>query len=74
MYALFAQACLSPWSKMDGDKIEPVEWDVIDNPFASLVLIQPVQGKAAIPDGIGIGVELDRSIIEQYRWDGSRYV
>lgn len=74
LYTLFAQACLPPWSKMDGDGIEPVEWDVMENPFAALIPMKPVDGKVAIPSGIGIGVEPDREILKAYRWDGGVYV
>jgi D-galactarolactone cycloisomerase len=74
LYALFAQACLAPWSKMEGEKIESVEWDAMENPFNKIVPIQPKGGSVAVPTGIGIGVELDQEIIEAYRWDGSYYV
>jgi D-galactarolactone cycloisomerase len=74
LYALFAQACLAPWSKMAGEQIEPVEWDVMDNPFNQIVPIKPTAGSVAVPTGIGIGVELDQEMIEAYRWDGSYYV
>ncbi|GAX90220.1 mandelate racemase/muconate lactonizing enzyme family protein [Effusibacillus lacus] len=74
LYALFAHACLAPWSKMDGNKIEPVEWDFMENPFTALVPLQPVNGKVAIPSGTGIGVELNQDILEKHRWDGSTYV
>jgi D-galactarolactone cycloisomerase len=74
LYALFAQACLAPWSKMQGDQIEPVEWDVMENPFNKIVPIQPIAGSVTLPTGIGIGVELDNEMIESYRWDGSYYV
>jgi D-galactarolactone cycloisomerase len=74
LYALFAQACLAPWSKMKEDQIEALEWDVMENPFNQIVPIKPVSGSVAVPTGIGIGVELDHEIIEAYRWDGGHYV
>lgn len=73
VYAIFAQACLAPWSKMDGAMIEPVEWDVMDNPFTRLFALEPLQGKVSLPDGAGLGIELDMERIQAYRWDGSRY-
>ncbi|KKI92653.1 isomerase [Bacillus sp. SA1-12] len=73
LYALFAQACLPPWSKMEKDDIEPIEWDVMDNPFTSLVSIQPNNGCLMVPDGIGIGTEIDIELMEKYRWDGRIY-
>ncbi|MBP1931139.1 mandelate racemase/muconate lactonizing enzyme family protein [Ammoniphilus resinae] len=73
LYTLFSHACLPPWSKMDGEDIEPVEWDVMDNPFTHLVPLTPVKGHVAIPRGVGIGVELDEEIMKKYLWDGSLY-
>lgn len=73
LYALFAQACLPPWSKMDGDSIEPVEWDVMDNPFTALLPLDLVNGECMIPAGIGLGVELNRELLAKYRWDGRSY-
>lgn len=73
IYAMFALACSPPWSKMPDHDIEPLEWDVMDNPFTSLTSIRPDQGKVKIPDGIGIGVELDQERINHYLWDGSSY-
>lgn len=73
VFALFAQACLPPWSKMQKQDIEPVEWDVMDNPFTSITPIQATAGKVSIPSGVGIGMELDEQILKHYRWDGSLY-
>ncbi|KGE18704.1 mandelate racemase/muconate lactonizing enzyme family protein [Paenibacillus wynnii] len=73
LYALFAQACLPPWSKMENKEIEPVEWDVMDNPLTSITPIEAVGGKVKLPIGVGIGMELDEEILKRYRWDGSVY-
>jgi D-galactarolactone cycloisomerase len=73
LYALLVQACLPPWSKMDNDNIEPVEWDVMDNPFTSLLSVKPTNGTVTIPDGIGIGALLDMDKLDYYRWDGTVY-
>ncbi len=73
LYALFAQACLPQWSKMDADPIEPIEWDVMENPFTELFGLRPVNGKAQVPNGPGIGVEPNWEIIHAMRWDGSSY-
>lgn len=73
LYALFAQSCLPPWSKMEQQDIEPVEWDAMENPFTSITQIEPVAGKVTIPTGIGVGVEMDEQIMKRYRWDGSMY-
>lgn len=73
LYAIFAQACLEPWSKMDSESIEPVEWDVMDNPFTGLLNLKPSNGMVAVPDGIGIGLEVDQEMLSFYRWDGSSY-
>ncbi|MBN2983658.1 enolase C-terminal domain-like protein [Cohnella algarum] len=73
LYALFAQACLAQWSKMGSDSIEPVEWDVMDNPFSRLLDLKPNRGEIALPSGAGIGAELDLELIRHYQWDGSGY-
>ena len=73
LYALFVQACLSPWSKMDKDEVEPVEWDVMENPFTSLLSIQPKNGFVNIPDGIGIGAVLDVEKMKNFQWDKMVY-
>ncbi|MEW9106526.1 mandelate racemase/muconate lactonizing enzyme family protein [Paenibacillus sp.] len=73
-YAILAHACLPPWSKMNTDEaIEPIEWDVMDNPFTELVPIRVHQGVVDIPDGTGIGLAIDEDMLSHYRWDGSRY-
>lgn len=73
LYTLFAQACLPAWSKMDSEQIEPVEWDVMENPFTHLFPLYPVNGEVAIPSGVGIGMEPNWEIINATRWDGSAY-
>ncbi|SFJ35856.1 D-galactarolactone cycloisomerase [Paenibacillus sp. UNC496MF] len=73
LYALFAQACLEPFGKMQPDAIEPVEWDAMDNPFTRLVPLRPAGGEVAVPGGTGIGIEIDTDLLAFYRWDGSRY-
>lgn len=73
LYALFAQACLPPWSKMKNDHIEPIEWDVMENPFTDLVSLQPSKGMVHIPKGKGIGTEINKEIVNRYKWDGSAY-
>lgn len=73
LYAIFAQAALEPWSKMEGDSIEPIEWDVMDNPFTRLIPVSPSNGVVEVPDGTGIGVQLDEELIRHYRWDGRSY-
>lgn len=73
LYALFSQACLPPWSKMEHNQIEPLEWDVMDNPFTDLVPLQPANGTIDIPAGTGIGTEINMDLINHYTWDGSAY-
>ena len=73
-YALMAHACLPPWSKMNAhESVEPIEWDVTDNPFTDLLSLQVRRGSVEIPNGSGLGVTIDDEIIRRYRWDGSRY-
>ena len=73
LYAIFAQACLAPWSKMEGDGSEPVEWDVMENPFTRLFSLKPVKGVVHVPQGVGLGVEMDEEMLRAYRWDGRIY-
>lgn len=73
LYALFAQACLPPWSKMELATVEPVEWDVMDNPLNQLLPLLPSGGIALVPDGPGIGMELDLALLTHYLWDGAFY-
>ncbi|MGG1661663.1 mandelate racemase/muconate lactonizing enzyme family protein [Brevibacillus sp. NRS-1366] len=73
LYTMFAQSCLLAWTKMDAEPIEPVEWDVMENPFTYLFPVHLSNGKVKLPDGIGIGVEPNWEIINAMRWDGSAY-
>lgn len=74
LYALMAQAVLPPWSKMKGEDIEPVEWDVMENPFRKLFTVPVHSGIASLPEGIGVGCEPDMEIIRAFGWDGSMYL
>jgi D-galactarolactone cycloisomerase len=74
LYAIFAHASLEPWGKMGIDSIEPLEWDVMDNPFSKLIPIHPSNGEITIPGGSGIGVEIDFEMLDFYQWDGNTYV
>ncbi|SEG58492.1 D-galactarolactone cycloisomerase [Paenibacillus sp. UNC499MF] len=58
---------------METEMIEPVEWDVMDNPFNHLISVQPSNGEIAIPSGVGIGIEIDLDMLAFYQWDGSSY-
>ncbi|KRE45919.1 mandelate racemase/muconate lactonizing enzyme family protein [Paenibacillus sp. Soil724D2] len=73
LYAIFAHACLEPWGKMGEDSIEPLEWDVMDNPFTKLIGIQPSNSEISIPSGTGIGLEIDSEMLAFYQWDGNSY-
>jgi D-galactarolactone cycloisomerase len=47
-----------------------LEFDCSSHPFRQHLITQPIQqrdGWVTIPDGPGLGVELDRSVIERYR-------
>ncbi|MFC7440259.1 mandelate racemase/muconate lactonizing enzyme family protein [Laceyella putida] len=72
-YAILAHCCLPAWSKMAGEEMEPVEWDVMTNPFQSLLSVRPVNGLVTIPEGSGIGVEWDLERLESLLWDGTPY-
>ena len=53
------------------DPIEPIlEFDRTHNPFRQAVVTQPlehVQGVVQIPDGPGLGIEINRAALEQYK-------
>jgi len=72
-YAILAQACLASWSKMKDEDIEPVEWDMMENPFNDILPIRPLNGFVSIPEGLGLGIGLDVEKINFYKWDGSSY-
>jgi D-galactarolactone cycloisomerase len=50
---------------------EPVlEFDCSSHPFRQHLITQPIEqrdGWVTIPDGPGLGIEIDRSVIERYR-------
>lgn len=73
LYSIFIQSTLPPWSKAKEEPIEPVEWDVMENPFTSLLAIGPTLGEVPIPMGAGLGVEWDLEKIKHYRWNGLSY-
>lgn len=59
LYALYAQACVESWSKMDDiSAIEPIEWDYMENPYTDIIGLKPVDGKIKLPTGVGIGVPI----------------
>jgi len=51
--------------------IEPIlEFDRTENPFRQAVVTQPlehVNGVVAIPDGPGLGIEIDRAALDEFR-------
>ena len=59
---------------MEEEDIEPVEWDVMENPLNMLLPLKPVDGFIALPSGTGIGIELDKELLKTYRWNGLGYV
>lgn len=73
LYSAFAHACLPEWSKMNGEAIEPIEWDMMENPFNELLSTTLEKGHLTIPTGKGIGLEMNEELIERYRWDGRIY-
>ncbi|WP_307891661.1 mandelate racemase/muconate lactonizing enzyme family protein [Bacillus swezeyi] len=69
LYAAFGQACLSPWTKMDGEDIEPLEWDAMENPFTQIVHVQVKDGQLHVPEKI----EVDTDLVKAHLWDGTSY-
>ncbi|MCS1352156.1 mandelate racemase/muconate lactonizing enzyme family protein [Mechercharimyces sp. CAU 1602] len=73
LYALCAQSTLPAWSKMQGDGIEPIEWDWMENSLNQLISLMPEGGQVPIPQGTGIGVEWDEERLTYLRWDGRSF-
>jgi D-galactarolactone cycloisomerase len=52
------------------DPVEPIlEFDRTTNPFRQAVLTSPIEhegGLVAIPDGPGLGIEINRAALEEY--------
>ena len=47
-----------------------LEFDRTENPFRQAVLTTPIEheaGVVAVPQGPGLGIEIDRAALEQYR-------
>ena len=69
--ALQFMAALIPNPPRD-HPIEPIlEFDRTDNPFRQAVVKTPIEhvgGVVQIPDGPGLGIEIDRDAVEQFRW------
>jgi L-alanine-DL-glutamate epimerase-like enolase superfamily enzyme len=50
-----------------------LEYNATDNPLRTDLLrqpIRPVNGEVRVPDGPGLGIELNEETIERYRWKG----
>jgi D-galactarolactone cycloisomerase len=52
------------------DPIDPIlEFDRTPNPFRQAILATPIEhvdGRVAIPDAPGLGIEIDRAALAQY--------
>jgi D-galactarolactone cycloisomerase len=49
-----------------------VEYDVGDNPLRDQVLtrpLRPVNGRIAVPEAPGLGIDLDRDALQRFRVD-----
>jgi hypothetical protein len=47
-----------------------LEFEQEENPFRDHLAVEPitqVKGMVAVPGGAGLGIEIDRAVIEQYR-------
>ncbi|MFD2237627.1 mandelate racemase/muconate lactonizing enzyme family protein [Aureimonas populi] len=68
--ALQFMAAMIP-SPQRREPLEPIlEFDRTDNPFRQAVVTHPVEhdhGVVAIPDGPGLGIEIDRAALTEYR-------
>ncbi|MCP5150434.1 MAG: mandelate racemase/muconate lactonizing enzyme family protein [Ectothiorhodospiraceae bacterium] len=50
-----------------------LEYNVTDNPLRTELLVAPIRprdGILHVPEGPGLGIELDEDTIARYRWDG----
>lgn len=68
--ALQFMAAMVP-SPVRRDPIEPIlEFDRTDNPFRQAVVARPIEherGWVAIPDGPGLGIEIDRAALREFK-------
>ena len=47
-----------------------LEFEQEENPFRDHLAVKPIQqvnGVIAVPDGPGLGIEVDRAVIDKYR-------
>jgi D-galactarolactone cycloisomerase len=47
-----------------------LEFEQCENPFRDLLSVEPIiqrNGKVSIPKGPGLGIEINRHILDQYR-------
>ena len=47
-----------------------LELEQCENPFRDLLSVEPIEhhnGKVKIPTGPGLGIEINRSVLDQYR-------
>ena len=69
--ALHFMAALPAWPHTDHEPYpRMLEYDVSDNPLRDDLLLQPlvpVRGEIRVPDGPGLGIELDPEAVERHR-------
>ena len=68
--AVHYMAALPPWPHSDNvPKPSLVEYDVGENPLRGGILRKPLEaedGFIAVPDGPGLGIEVDQEAFERY--------
>jgi D-galactarolactone cycloisomerase len=69
--ALQLLAVLPPVTPPSLNPLDPMlEFDCTEHPIRQAILsspIEPVAGMVTVPDGPGLGIEVDRSAIEHFR-------
>jgi D-galactarolactone cycloisomerase len=69
--ALQLLAVLPSFTPPSLNPLEPMlEFDCTEHPIRQAILgspIEPVEGIVAVPDGPGLGIEVDRKAIEHFR-------
>jgi L-alanine-DL-glutamate epimerase-like enolase superfamily enzyme len=49
-----------------------LEFNVMDNPLRTQLLVEPIRpidGRVRVPDGPGLGIELNPETLDRYRWE-----
>jgi L-alanine-DL-glutamate epimerase-like enolase superfamily enzyme len=52
------------------DQLAPLEFNVMNQPLRTELVVNPIRpcdGKVRVPDGVGLGIELNLDTVEKFR-------